>query len=184
MIELVIIVVVMGLMVRMLLPRLSVGKSRADAGAQQVRSVFLTALRSTLTNQSDVIVSFDTARGRIRIAEDRNNNGLIDSNEVKYWRSLGDGNAFRIPPVGCSCGTVNPGTPIVGASLKTVDNFPTVVFHRDGSTSSAMEVYLAASWKGRTDYRLVTLTRSTGRSDLWKFSGKDASGAWLLASQQ
>ena len=184
MIELVLVMVIMGLMARMVIPKLNIGKTRADAGAQQVRSVFLTSLRTSLTRQYDVIVSFDTIRGGMRIAEDRNNNGSIEGDEWKYWRPLGEGNVFKLPPVGCTCGTTNPGASIVGATLKTVDNFPSVIFHRDGSTSSPVEVYMASTWKGRTDYRLVTLTRSTGKSELWKFSGSDATGTWLLASQQ
>jgi prepilin-type N-terminal cleavage/methylation domain-containing protein len=178
MVEMVIVLVMMAVVMRMALPRLNTGMYRADAAAQQVRSVFQTAQRTSLTGQHDVIVSFDTVRTELQIAEDANNDGQIQTSEIKFWRPTGDGNSFSVPPRGFSATTVS--TAIVGSQLKSVNSLPSVTFHRDGSTSSDVEVYVKNVFKGRTDFRLVTLTRATGRTDLYRMSGTGTSAVWQV----
>jgi prepilin-type N-terminal cleavage/methylation domain-containing protein len=180
-IELVIVLVIMGIVSGMAIPRLNLGGYRADAAAQQVRSVFMTAQRTSLTRQSDVIVSVDTVKGELRIAEDRNNNGTIESGEWKFWRPSGEGNRFDVPPVGINSPTV--AASVVGSQLKNVAQLPSIVFHRDGSTSTDAEVYMSSTYRGRTEFRAVALTRSTGRTELYRMSGSGANAIWRTASQ-
>jgi prepilin-type N-terminal cleavage/methylation domain-containing protein len=184
-IELMIVLVILGTLAGLALPRLNLSAYRADAAAQQVRSVFQTAQRTSLTRQYDVIVSVDTIRGGLRIAEDVNNNGAIELSEWKFWRPPGEGNRFEVPPAGVrpSTGdTYRPiGTSVAGPALKTVDGLPSVIFHRDGSTSSEMEVYMSSRYRSRTDFRGITLTRSTGRAELYQLAGTGAAARWRLA---
>jgi prepilin-type N-terminal cleavage/methylation domain-containing protein len=169
MIELVVVLVIMGVFAGLAIPKVNAGRSRADAAAQQVRSVFLTAQRTSLTRQYDVIVSFDTAKSAVRIGEDTDNNGKIIGVEWKFWRSIGDGR-FMVPPVRADNITV--GTYSIVGTFKLVDGMPSIVFHRDGSASSDVEIYVGNTFKKQpTDWRLVTLVRSTGRSDLYRLSG-------------
>ena len=177
MIELIVVLVMMAVIMRMALPKLNTGAFRADAAAQQVRSVFQTAQRTSLTRQFDVIVSVDTTTFGLRIAEDSSNDGIIQSNEWKFWRPTGEGNSFAVPPKGLN-GTV--ASPVVGTAIKSVSNLPSIVFHRDGSTSSDGEVYVQSSYKGRTDYRAITVTRATGRTELWRLSGTGSTATWLV----
>ena len=100
MVEIIIVLVMMAVIMRMALPKLNTGTYRADAAAQQVRSVFQTAQRTSLTRQFDVIVSVDTTTFGLRIAEDSSNDGIIQPNEWKFWRPTGEGNSFAIPPKG------------------------------------------------------------------------------------
>jgi prepilin-type N-terminal cleavage/methylation domain-containing protein len=171
-IELVIVMVVMGVFAGLAIPRVSAGWNRAEAAAQQIRGVFLTAQRTSLTRQYDVIVSFDTARSLVRIGEDTNNDGIITATnpaEWKFWRSIGDGK-FMIPPVRAD--NVTSGSTSIVGTFKTVDGMPSILFHRDGSASSDAEIYVGNTFKRQpTDWRLVTLVRSTGRSDLYRLSG-------------
>lgn len=182
--ELLVVLVIMGIMAGLAIPRLNLSQYRANAGAQQVRSVFQTAQRTSLTRQYDVIVSVDTIKGGLRIAEDRNNNGMIEVSEWKFWRPSGEGNRFSVPPAGVQPGsgaTYRPiTTSVVGPALKIVDGLPSVVFHRDGSTSSEMQVYMSSSYRGRTDFRGITLTRSTGRSELYRLAGVGATANWQV----
>ena len=177
MIEIIIVLVMMAVVARMALPKLNMSQFRADAAAQQVRSVFQTAQRTSLTRQFDVIVSVDTTTFGLRIAEDSSNDGIIQSNEWKFWRPTGEGNTFAIPPKGLN-GTV--ASPVVGSNIKSVTNLPSIIFHRDGSTSSDGEVYVQSSYKGRTDYRAITVTRATGRTELWRLSGTGSSASWIV----
>ena len=177
-IEIVIVLVVMAIIMRMAIPKLNTSQFRVDAGAQQVRSVFQTAQRTSLTRQYDVIVSIDTTSFGLRIAEDANNDGIIQASEWKFWRSAGDGNRFVAPPITLSGATGT--SPVIGSALKAVDGFPSVTFHRDGSTSSDAEIYLQNTYKGRVDYRCITVTRSTGRTELWRLAGTGSSAVWQV----
>ncbi len=178
--ELMIVLVMMGIVFGMAIPRLNLSRYRIDAAAQQVRSVFQTAQRTSLTRQFDVIVSVDTIAGGLRIAEDSDNNGIIDATEWKFWRPPGDGNRFSVPPKGLN-GSVS--SSVVGTSLKKVNNMPSVIFHRDGSTSSDAEIYISSTYKSRVDFCAISLTRSTGRTELYRLAGTGTTALWQLANQ-
>ena len=178
MIEIVIVLVMMAVIAGMAIPKLNLSQLRSDAAAQQVRSVFQTAQRTSLTRQFDVIVSVDTTTFGLRIAEDSSNDGTIQPGEWKFWRPTGEGNRFGIPPRGISTTTVS--SPVVGAGLRTVNGMPSVTFHRDGSTSTDAEIYVQSSYKGRTDYRAITVTRSTGRTELLRLAGTGSAAAWQV----
>jgi prepilin-type N-terminal cleavage/methylation domain-containing protein len=185
-VELVIVLVIMGVIGAMAIPKVNISNYRVDAAAQQVRSVYMTAQRTSLTRQYDVIVSVDTIKHELRIAEDKDNNGSIDNTEWKFWRPPGEGNRFAVPP---SDGTAPKGVngavsaSVVGQLLTTVNSMPSVTFHRDGSTSSNAEVYIASTYAGRTDWRAITLTRSTGRTELYRLSGTGPSMIWQTVGQ-
>jgi prepilin-type N-terminal cleavage/methylation domain-containing protein len=179
-VELVVVLTIAGVLGGLALPRLNVSKYRSDAAAQQVRSVFTTAQRTSLTRQYDVIVSVDTIKGGLRIAEDKNNNGTIEPalGETKFWRPPGEGNRFSVPPKGVNSASVNAS--VVGSTIKVIDNMPSVLFHRDGSASTDMEIYISSRYKQRVDFRAVILTRSTGRAEMYRLSGSGATAKWLV----
>ena len=178
MVEIIIVLVMMAVVMRMALPKLNLSQFRADAAAQQVRSVFQTAQRTSLTRQFDVIVSLDTTQFGLRIAEDANNDGIIESTEWKFWRPTGEGNQFAVPPKGLNSPTVT--SSVVGAQLKMVGGLKSVIFHRDGSTSTDAEIYVQSDYKGRSDYRCITVTRSTGRTELYRLSGTGSTATWMV----
>ena len=140
-IEIVVVLVMLSVIAGMAIPRLNLSQYRADAAAQQVRSVFQTAQRTSLTRQYDVIVSIDTAQMGLRIAEDINNNGSIEVSEWKFWRPLGEGNRMSVPPKGLSAATIS--NSVVGANLVTVTSLPSIIFHRDGSSGTDAEIYMS-----------------------------------------
>jgi prepilin-type N-terminal cleavage/methylation domain-containing protein len=178
-IELVIVMTIAGIVAGMAIPRINISNYRADAAAQQVRSVFTTAQRTSLTRQYDIIVSVDTIKGGLRIAEDVNNSGTIEVSEWKFWRPPGEGNRFARPSKGVY--VASPSASVVGGTLKHVDALPSIVFHRDGSTSSEAEIYMSSTYKGRVDFRAITLTRSTGRAEVFRLAGTGTSAKWEVA---
>lgn len=178
MIELVIVMVILSVVAGLVIPKLNLSAYRADAAAQQVRSVIQTAQRTSLTRQHDVIVSVDTVQFGLRIAEDSSNDGSIQVSEWKFWRPTGEGNRFATPPKGVFTASVS--SSVVGSLLKTVDDMPSIIFHRDGSATSDAEMYVESTYKGRTDYRAITLTRSTGRTELYRLSGTGVGAIWQV----
>lgn len=177
-VEILTVLIIIGVVVAFTMPRLKLSGNRVEAIAQQVRSVFQTAQRTSITRQFDVIISFDTVRSELRIGEDKDNSGTIDANEIRIWRPTGqnEGNIFAIPPRRLD-GTVGTAA-IVGSSLKSLNGFPSITFHRDGSASSDAEVYMSNASRGVYQYRLVTLTRSTGRTDMYRYNGE--AGIWQM----
>ena len=178
MVELIVVLVMMAVVAALAIPKINLSQFRADAAAQQVRSVFQTAQRTSLTRQFDVIVSIDTVLFGLRIAEDSSNDGVIQTNEWKFWRPTGEGNQFAVPPVGLTTPTVT--SSVVGSQIRLVDGLKSVTFHRDGSTSTDAEIYVQSTYKGRTDYRAISVTRSTGRTELYRLSGTGATATWMV----
>ena len=177
-IELVIVMIILSVIAAMAIPKLNLAQYRADAAAQQVRSVFQTAQRTSLTRQYDVIVSVDTMQFGLRIAEDVNNDGTIQPSEWKFWRPAGEGNRFAVPPKGVNF--ASPSSSVVGTALTQVGGLPSITFHRDGSTSTDAEIFVASTDKIRTDFRAITLTRATGRTDLYRLSGTGSTSVWQV----
>jgi prepilin-type N-terminal cleavage/methylation domain-containing protein len=175
-IEILIVLTIMSVVMAMGVPHLDLSQYRADGAAQQIRSVFQTAQRTSLTRQYDVLVSIDTIQGGLRIAEDQNNNGAIEISEWKFWRPVGEGNHFAVPPISVTQSPITKS--VVGSQLTSITSLPSVIFHRDGSASSDVELYIASTSRGRVDYRAVTLARSTGRSETYKLAGTGASATW------
>ena len=123
-IELVIVMIILSVIAAMAIPKLNLAQYRADAAAQQVRSVFQTAQRTSLTRQYDVIVSVDTMQFGLRIAEDVNNDGTIQPSEWKFWRPAGEGNRFAVPPKGVNF--ASPSSSVVGTALTQVGGLPSI----------------------------------------------------------
>ena len=180
-IELMLVLVVMGLVAGMTLPKLNLNGSRADGAAQQIRGALMIAQRTAITRQYDVLVSIDTARGTLRIVEDSNDTGKLDAREVQHWRPIerAEGNAFAIPPKGYSAPSVT--APVVGSGIRSLDGLPTITFHRDGSASSDAEIYLVNASRGKPAFRCVTVTRSTGRAEAYRLSGSGSGATWIVS---
>jgi prepilin-type N-terminal cleavage/methylation domain-containing protein len=178
--EVVIVLLITGVVAGLALPKLNLTGYRVDAVALKVRTGLQSAQRIALTRQYDVIVSFDTVQNRMRIAPDMNNDGAIGGDEVRFitWHPLGqsEGNLFTIPPKGLNTATLK--TPIVGVLLKRVNGWPSLTFHRDGSSSSNAEIYVANTARRSPQFRVVTLVRSTGRTDTYRLAGTGPTARW------
>jgi prepilin-type N-terminal cleavage/methylation domain-containing protein len=175
-IEMVIVLVVAGFLMALAVPKIDfiLMKYRADAAAQLIRSTLQQAQRNSLVRQYDVVVSFDTAGGRIRVLQDVNNNGAIDVGETVNTKSFEDGSHYAAPPTALA----GFGTKVIdGPTIKTLTAYPTVTFHRDGSASSDFTVYLTSARTTLTDFRAITVTQGTGRMDWYRYDGT----AWQRA---
>jgi prepilin-type N-terminal cleavage/methylation domain-containing protein len=178
--EVMVVVVISGLMITLAIPRIDTTKWRADAIATIVRTSLQYAQRQAITRQHDMVVSFDTTGERIRTFWDQNNSGFIDSQERVTWRGLDVGILFTDPAVRGVSGTVIT-DPVSGSLIATVNGYPTVTFHRDGSVSTDAEIYIKVAAHGPPWYRAITLTQSTGRVDWFRLNAQ--TGKWIQANQ-
>ena len=176
-IEMVMVLVVIGVLLALGLPRLNMGRFRADSVAQLVRTTLQAAQRSALTRQHDVLVSFDTVGGRMRVIWDADNNGRLTDGERVVWTSLETGNAFSAPATGLGGATT---TAIAGVGVRVLDDLPTVTLHRNGTASAAVEIYISTAGQGVGHaYRAIRVIPATGRTEWFR---RTTEGGWAAAS--
>ena len=172
-IEMVMVVVIIGIMARITLPKFNIDKYRADGAGRLALILLQEAQRNAITRQSNVIVSFDNVINRFRVVQDYNNNDTINTTDWVQYRSMADGAVFSKPTwsgaVGAD-GTI-PTAAYAGSLLQTIAGLPTVIFRRDGSASTNLTLFVTTRASVSTEYREIIVTASTGRADLYKFNG-------------
>jgi len=166
MIEMLIVVTIIGIVAAMAMPKLDSGRFRADAGARLVRSALQHAQRLAVQRQHDVIVSFYVAQRQIRVIEDKDNQPATLTDERVRRHTLEEDVEFATPPT--QVPGAYQGMPV--SSLPIVGGLPSIIFHRDGAASAALELYVAAARRRPEDFRAITVRKATGRSDLLRYS--------------
>lgn len=170
--ELVVVLVISGVMIALALPRLNLAGYRSDASVQGMRTILQQAQRASLEQQYDIYAMFDTAGNAVTIAEDANNDGVIQSTEHIRRQTLYEQTVYAVPPVGIDGGSA---AAIDGADLGSMDGMPCIVFHRDGAASSNVDVYLKSPADPLTAFRAVRVSRATGRTLWYKYT----SSGWV-----
>jgi prepilin-type N-terminal cleavage/methylation domain-containing protein len=166
--ELMVTVGIIAMLTLLARPIIMTERVQADATAHKVRSFMQQAQRTSLVQQHNVLVSFDTVRERMRIVEDVNNNRELDSGERIIWRPLEEANDFSAAPRRLN-GTAGGAVALIGNNIIKVNDYPTVVFRRDGSLSTDLEIYVRSRQSGQSAHRVVTVSAGTGRADWYKF---------------
>jgi prepilin-type N-terminal cleavage/methylation domain-containing protein len=178
--EIMVVLVITGMMITLAIPRIDTTKWRADAIATIVRTTLQYAQRQAITRQHDMVVSFDTTGERIRTFWDGDNSGTPSGTERITWRGLDVGVLFTDPTVqGISGATITK--PVNGSAIATLNGYPTVTFHRDGSVSTDAEIYIKVAAHGPPWYRAIRLTQSTGRVDWYRLNAQTSK--WIQANQ-
>jgi prepilin-type N-terminal cleavage/methylation domain-containing protein len=172
-IEALTVIVIIGIMTSIAIPRSRLTTYRASSGAQVVATTLIYAQRQAISRQADTRVAFDVANNELRIHEDADNDNVIDANERVTMTALPEGVTFGRGAA--------PARPMGGATVnftRTQGILPMVVFHRDGSASENGGVYVTTIdglSVGRTaDVRAVEVSRATGRAAWFSY----ATGAW------
>jgi Tfp pilus assembly protein FimT len=175
--QVMIVLVMIAIMASITMPKLSMSRFRADGAMRVVQSVLQQAERTAVQRQVEVMVSFDTVGQRVRTVYDANGNHLADAGEETHWKALEEGSKFAVPSIGVN-GAV--GSSVVGSNIsKSAEGYPTIVYHRDGASSSSAEVYLRSSTTNDSNgFRGLLVTQATGRVDLYHFGN----GKWQRAS--
>lgn len=177
-IELLIVIALISIVAGFAIPRLNFTRYRTDAAARLARVVLQEAQRNAITRQSNVIVSFDLPNGGFRIVQDWNNNDTINVGDQVQWRHLDEGAKFATPTMG----RVNGGTAtsaLNGSGLMNIAGFPTIVFQRDGSSTTDLDLYVTTRVGVADEYRAIVVDQPTGRSDWFRWNGT----AWVRMTQ-
>jgi Tfp pilus assembly protein FimT len=172
-VEALMVVVIIGVVARIALPRIGLERYQANAGARSIVSALAYAQRQAISQQADIRVAFDAGNRRLRVHEDRDNDNFIDANERVTFTPLPEGLTF-----GRGTAAARPfgAGPIQLTRIEA--GLPVLTFHRDGSASEAGGIYvgsIAALAVGRnTAVRAVEVSRATGRATWFSY----ATGAW------
>lgn len=177
-IELLMVIVLISLVAAWGLPRFSIARYRADAAGRLVRTLMQSAQRNAITRQSNVIVSFDPTYNRLRIVQDYNNNDTLNTNDQVSYRGMEEGAKF-VKPTWAGVGGTVPSASISGPALRTVSGLTSITFRRDGSASSDAEIYVTTRDVVKEEFRAITVTASTGKTDMFKWNGIK----WLRVTQ-
>lgn len=166
--ELLVVVSVIGIIAGIALPRVNFAQYRANAAGGLVRGTLQQAQRLAIVRQFDVVVALDPAAGRLRVLGDANNDGAVGTGERVSTRMLEEGARFAVPPAGLS-GT--PAPAVAGGNLRPLDGLESITFHRNGSASSDLEVYVAMpAGRGPVEARAVRVLQATGRAELFRYN--------------
>jgi prepilin-type N-terminal cleavage/methylation domain-containing protein len=173
MIELLTVIVIMGLLAAVAIPRSGISSYQANAGAQVVSAALAYAQRQAISRQADTRVAFDLANNRLRIHEDRDNDNVIDAGERVTFANLPDGLTF-----GRGSAAARPIGGAVVTFTRAQGVLPVLVFRRDGTASEDGGVYLSTlaglSIDRTTDVRAIEISRATGRATWFSY----ATGIW------
>ncbi|MEK7401263.1 MAG: type II secretion system protein, partial [Gemmatimonadota bacterium] len=153
------------------LPRIDANRYRADAAAVTIRSLLMQAQRDAIVRQHDLIVNIDTAKGRLILGYDKNDDGSIQMTERVRIQALPEGDRYLTPPTYLSDAGMTAYGPLRANSIKAVSGYPSVIFRRDGSVSSALELYMATPRAKASDFRVVTVVQATGRTSFRRYAG-------------
>jgi prepilin-type N-terminal cleavage/methylation domain-containing protein len=172
-IEVLSVIVIMGLLTAIAIPKAGISSYQANSGAQVVSTALSYAQRQAISRQADTRVAFDLANNRMRIHEDRNNDNIIDAGERVTFSNL---------PEGLTFGRGTAAARAMGGEVVTFTRaqgiLPVLVFHRNGTASEDGGVYISTiaglSIDRTADVRAVEISRATGRSTWFSY----ATGAW------
>ena len=169
-VEMAIVLVIIGLLTAMALPRIDLAHFQVDSAARGVATSLVAAQRLAVTKQHDVTIMFDVPNRSMRIHEDANNDGIINGGERVRGMPLGDGIGYGL--AGAPVRAMGSG-PVGFTQLRSA--LPSVTFHRNGSASEEGGFYVSSvkAITGGTrpqDTRAIEIERSTGRVNLWKYA--------------
>jgi prepilin-type N-terminal cleavage/methylation domain-containing protein len=164
--ELLAVLAIISILAAVALPKVNLHQFRIDAGVRTVQSALQQGARFSVQRQHDVVVGFDVAGKRVMSIDDRNNNGVIDADEKVSWRPLEDGVQFAAPPAAIGTNSV---AAVAGSKLQTINGYPSIIFHRDGATSTDLQVYITSTRPNPTDFKALAVTQSTARVDYYSY---------------
>ena len=169
--ELLVVMSIISILAAIALPKLNLHQFRIDAGVRAVQGALMQAERFAVQRQHDMIVSFDIPGKRVLLIDDQNNNAAADPTEKVLVRPLEDGVRFLAPPAAINAGAV---AAVAGAKLKDSGGYPSIIFHRDGATSTDLQVYITSTRPDAIDFKALTVTQTTGHVNYYSYR----TGSW------
>ena len=171
MVETVIVLIILGVIAAIGLPKLNVFKYKGDAAAIELRTLLMQAQRDAIVYQHDLIVMVDASRNRVIIGFDKNNDNVITSAERVRIRALPDNDRFSAPPQTLNTPGLSGSNGILSDNFQIISGYPSVIFRRDGTVSANLELYTTTKRGDPKDFRATRVLPATGRTEYFRFNG-------------
>jgi len=171
-VELAVVVVLMGLMFALAMPKVRVDSAAVDTAARTINLAIMTAQRDAVSRGHNVLVVFDATTHTTRTAWDLNNNGEAESGEKSRPFLVPESVRFGRPP----------SVPALDDDTSEPSEPGTLVLQRNGSANRVQVIYLtsarALAGGEHSDARALRITRATGRPVWFAWTGSE----WRKAS--
>jgi len=174
-VELVIVMLLIGIMAGIVAPLLRPERFQMDAAVVLVASTLTAQQRNSIMRQHNVVLALDSANSLVRVHYDRDNDGVLDSDEPISVVQLEEGTVFgrgQTPARAMSGSTFSV--------TQTQGTLPSLTFRRNGSASEQAILYLTsararAASTYNIDARAIEIERATGRVRCYSYG----SGTWV-----
>ena len=175
-VELLLVVVILGMLAGIGLPRIGVAKFQVNSAVQALSTTMAASQREAIAKQHDMILTFSAADRQLRLIWDADSDGNVDPDERTRVVALDDRVVFGLGGA--------PARPFGNDPINfndEIDGLPALTFHRNGSASGIGGFYLttlAAQAGGASrarDTRAAEIVRATGRTEWWRHDGT----AWI-----
>jgi len=166
--ELLWVIVILGLITAMAVPRLDWMKYRLDSEHRNLSLQLAYAQRLAVTLQHNVQVTVDNTARRLIVDEDANNDGTFSSNERRRVVQLDDGINFS-----------RAGAPALPAPSPN-NELARIIYRRDGSADQSGVIFVntnrGVAAGNHKDVRALVIIRATGRA----VTARYRDGAWIM----
>jgi prepilin-type N-terminal cleavage/methylation domain-containing protein len=172
--ELMVVLVMIGILMSLLAPKVGIDRWQARASAQAVGTTLLTAQRDAIVKQANVIVDLDATNNRLRVGYDSTGNGRLDANERSRGIAMADGTVFGrpadVPAMGFGGNAVN------FTYIDATSGLPAIMFYRNGSAQEFGGLYITSlkalnAGRGAGKTWALSMNRATGRAEWSKWNG-------------
>lgn len=174
-IEMLIVVVIVGILAAISLPRVNLSRIRSKSAIQTLGTTMLALQRDAISRQHNVVVMIDTASASLRILYDSTNDLTINNNERTRAVPLGEEIVFG-RPTGVPARTFG-NLAVDFTTIEITTGLPSIVLHRNGSAREYGGVYLSTkkAMAGAPGHQGETwameIIRATGRAEWLRWNG-------------
>jgi prepilin-type N-terminal cleavage/methylation domain-containing protein len=174
-IELLIVIVMIGIVTSIALPKVNLSRIRSKAAIQALGTTMLALQRDAIARQHNIVVMIDTATSSLRVLYDSTNDLTINNNERQRTIYLGEEVVFGRPSgvTARAFGT----SPVNFTTVEISTSLPAIVLYRNGSAQEFGGLYLStpkamAGAPGHIgETWALEMIRATGRAEWLRWNG-------------
>ena len=176
-IEMLTVIVIIGILAAIATPNFSRWKEKYEINGETKKVYFdlLLAHSTSISNNHNVLVTFDPINNSYKVLKDKNNNGQEDSGETIKSVNLENNIQF-----GFNSGVLDLEGNLVTSSIFFA-NGNTITFNSRGQASTSGSIFLIHKndiGKSNNRLRSINIIQSTGAIESLEYSSSGSSGSW------
>jgi type II secretory pathway pseudopilin PulG len=175
MVEMLMVIVIIGIVATIALPRINLSRIRSKAAIQTLGTTMLALQRDAIAKQHNIVIMIDAASRSFRVLYDSTNDIRISTNERVRMVPAGEEIVFGKPAAvpARSFGA----NPVNFTTTEQSTGLPAIVLYRNGSAKEAGGIYLSTvkAMAGVPNHANETwameIVRATGRAEWLRWNG-------------